>query len=276
MSSVQPFSFRDLGNGDAASVVVANTFVPSGSKTQKEEAPPPPPPPPTFSEEELKSAERDAYQKGFLDGIKEGKIQAENEQADIDRKLSAQVEKFSASIAPLFFDYREMAINVRREMPRVAQAIAEKMMASALSEEAISVVEHIVLRACEQMVGEPKLTVIVHETLAPTLKHQLKTLLSQQNEPMQILVATDSNIALSDCRIEWTNGSMERSTEKLWANVQQIIDNMSVASARDAEEQLSFLQGNMAITAPVPAPVTTASEPEITEPQEPTPLEQKE
>ncbi|NBX04361.1 MAG: hypothetical protein EBR02_09965, partial [Alphaproteobacteria bacterium] len=204
-----------------------------------------------------------------------GKIQAETEQAEVDRQLTEKTDAFIAAITPLFFDYRELSLTIRREMPKIALAVAEKMLAHALSEEAAGVVEEIALRCCDQMAGEPRLTITVHESLADTLKHKLKAIVAQQQEPMQILVASNPDMPKADCRVEWANGSMERSSEKLWQNIQQVIDNMSIASARDTEEQLSFLQGNMAITAPIPV---KTEEPAIETPHTETsePTEQKE
>ncbi len=72
---IEPFSFREFSGESVAGARSSREFLPHGRK--KEEAAPLPPPPPIFSEAELRSAERDGYQKGFLDGVTEGKTQAQ-------------------------------------------------------------------------------------------------------------------------------------------------------------------------------------------------------
>lgn len=159
--NVQRFSFKEFTGGVPVGVMRAGKpFIPSG-KT-KEDAPPPPP---TFSEEELKTAERAGYQKGFLEGEKEGHKQAESEQAVVERKLAETVEKFAASVQPLFDDYRKTALAVQEQLPKAALAIARKVAGHALAQNAGAVIGEMAARCYETMMKEPKLTITVHESL---------------------------------------------------------------------------------------------------------------
>ena len=45
----------------------------------------------------------------------------------------------------------------------------------------------------------------------------------------------------SDCSIEWDSGSMERSVEHIWKQVERSIDSINAAAIRDAEQQLDLL-----------------------------------
>ena len=153
---IAPFSFREFGMSGGeiiSSVKLAKPFLPHGRK--QEEAAPPPPPPPIFSEDEVKAAERDSYQKGFLDGVMEGKNQAENAQAQVDKALGEMVEQFMNPYAPLFALYRNMLSHQATLLPQIAHAIAKKVAGAALADNAYQSVEAIALRCVDSMLHEP-------------------------------------------------------------------------------------------------------------------------
>ncbi len=251
--SISPFSFKELGvaEGVIIDAVQPKAFLPQGRK--KEVAAPPPPPPPVFSENDLKSAERDGYQKGFLDGIEEGKRAAANEQAEIEAMLSQTTEKFIAQLPALFETYRGMLKLAGKQVPELANAIARKVAGCALEEKAYSVIEDIALRCMETMHHEPQLIIVVHERLASTLEEKINSLSAAQKGLGTIIVQPDSAITPANCRIEWKNGALVRDTESLWKQVDVIIESMVASNVRDAEAITDLLQdqSNEALSNPV-------------------------
>ncbi len=194
-------------------------FAPSGGKEEV----PLPPPPPTFNEEELKSAERDAYSRGFLDGTKEGHLQAQNEHADVERELVATLEQFAKGLTPILADYTNTVQQLRKDMPSLALSIAKKVAGDALSQDAIKVVEQAAMQGVEAMIAEPKIQVTVHERLADGLRGKLEKLAARLQSASHITVQPDADIPLADYRIEWKHGGMERNTERLWDKIDHII-----------------------------------------------------
>lgn len=233
--TIAPFSFREFGASESGIITASASqkpFLPTGRK--KEEAPPPPPPPPTFSEDELKSAERDGYQKGFIDGIVEGKNQAESTQAEVDRVLSATVEAFSNHLAPMFSIYREMLVQQAKLLPQIAQTIAKKVAGESLTNNAYTSIEEICLRCVNAMMHEPKLLITVHESMAKTLEEKIANATKSTQTSGEITIVGDANIAPPNCRIEWKNGAMIRDTEQLWQQIEQVITSMSASDEREA------------------------------------------
>src|ERR1700677_2923642 len=118
---VQPFNFKELSDGAPPGTgPAAKAFLKVG---RSREVVPPPPLPPVFSEEDMKTAEREGYKKGFLDGVQEGRKQAASEQAGIDRGLTQTVERFAQAVSPLLAYYRRMSLELQQESPKVALAI---------------------------------------------------------------------------------------------------------------------------------------------------------
>lgn len=268
----EPFTFREFtGEAIGGAKAAAKGFISSGSKKPAAvEEPAAPPPPPTFNEEELKKAEGEAYRKGFLDGTKEGQVQAESVQADVDRHLSQITEEFVQHIAPLFRDYSELATQVRQDMPRIALAIAQKVAGAALAQDAKAVVEDMAMRCCETMIGQPALNVTVHASLADTLDGKLKAMAERHQHAAKITVSANVDIPMTDCKIEWKHGAMERRTELLWKQVEDVVGDIIASGVRDGGKQAAALKAELPKAPPLAAKqqVTEAAQAEILTPTE--------
>ncbi len=240
--TIAPFSFKEFGVAEGAilDAVQPKAFLPQSRK--KEVAAPPPPPPPIFSENDVKSAERDGYQRGFLDGIEEGKKFAHTQQAEVDALLTQTTERFIAHLPALFETYREMLKLAGQQVPELANAIARKVAGCALEEKAYAVIEDIALRCMETMHHEPELTIIVHESLADTLRGKIDALPPSKKGNGKITIHPDSAITPENCRIEWKNGALVRDTDSLWKQVDTIIESMVASNVRDADALTDVLQ----------------------------------
>jgi len=251
---VERFSFRELSDGAVVTAIRGGkSFKPSGKVKEEAHLPP------TFNEEQLKMAEREAHQKGFLEGEQEGRKQAESEQAMIDRKLSETLEKFATSLQPLFENYSKMAVALQQQSPKMALAISRKVAGHALAQNAQAVIDELATRACQTMMEEPKLTITVHDSLADALTKKLEQLATRLQSATNIIVQRDANIPATDCRIEWSQGVMERQTTQIWQQVEKMIEDMSLVAASDAQKQLETLNpaknaGSEVSAKPDPAP----------------------
>jgi flagellar assembly protein FliH len=251
---VKRFSFKELGDGIELEAIAANPriFMPAG--TGREGPIPPPPPPPSFSEEEVKAAERDGYKKGFLEGQTDGRKQAEREQADIEVKLLAMLEHYTNSIAPLFAHYRDMALQLQENMPKVALAVARKVAGDALAENAHIVITDIAAKACETMMNEPKLTITVRESMGDILEQKLQQIASRLPAATDIIIMRDPDMPAEDCRIEWKQGGMERNTGQMWQQLERVIGNLSATALRDGKEEMDELKNELGTQEPPQQP----------------------
>ncbi len=241
---LERLDFKELEFGAQIknAAVTGKVFLPS--HTRKIE-PPAPPPPPTFSEEEMMLAEREGYKKGFAAGEIEGRKQAENQQAEINNQLVAMIDTFTSSVAPIFDHYRTMTLDLQKDIPNVALAIARKVAGESLQANAEAVVCDIAMKACETMISEPELTIVAHESFADTLENKLQELAQRLPAATRIIIVRDPDMPKADCRIEWHNGSLERVTTNLWQHVEKAIGNMQVIGKREATDQLEELQAKV-------------------------------
>jgi flagellar assembly protein FliH len=248
---VVPFSFRDLSEGEITRAIVAREFIPSGRTEDPQQPEEVAPVAPTFSEEDLKNAEREAYKKGFLEGKKEGNIEAQNEQAAIDKQLLEKVDGFVGQIYPLFYSYQAMAMTLRQEMPKVALAVARKVAGEALDNNAQAVIEALSLSCLQHMIKEPKFCITVHTSLSATLEKKMGELAASKPDLPVIQVLGNEQLNIADCKIEWAGGTMERNMHTMWQQVEGIISQMSDVAVKEANEELVQL----AQTLPAPATI---------------------
>ncbi len=255
-----PISFKEFDGGSVQTPTKVKTFLPGGRFGGEDT----PPPPASFSEAQVKEAERDGYKKGFLEGTQEGIKQKTGEQDEVDRKLTEALVGFTQSVAPIFNDYRNMAAQIRQDVPKVALAVARKVAGDALKENAAASVEEIATRCISSMISEPKLTVTVHESLAANLEKRLKDLATKLQAATDIVVVPDAAIAVTDCKVEWKQGAFARNTEQLWQDIERAIGNMSASAAYEASQQAQKVE------AEVNAPKEPVNLKEETAPQETT------
>lgn len=240
---MERLDYRELKLGSHMEAVVGGRiFIPSHKPIEEL----PPPPPPVFNEEEMKTSEREGYKKGFVEGVKEGRQQSESEQTDINRQIAAFEEHFMRSVSPMFEHYRDMVSKLQKDLPNVALAIARKIAGVALDENASAVVSELAMKACENLISEPELTIIAHESMADTLEKHLQQLAERLPEATKIIIVRDPHMQLADCRIEWRNGSMERVTEKLWQQVEKAVANMATIAERDTNAELQQVEQQIA------------------------------
>ncbi|MEQ1789141.1 MAG: FliH/SctL family protein [Rickettsiales bacterium] len=214
---------------------------PFTTKKTEEEKPEAPPPPPTFSEEELRAAERDAYQRGFLEGTKDGHAQAQVEHTEIERVLTEGLENFVSNITPVFEQYRNHCKQLKQDMPILALSIAQKVAGDALTNDSKTVIEAAAKKCAEIMINEPQVTVTINSRLASALSHKLKQISTHQQAASQVVVIANAEISTSDYRIEWKNGSIERQIEKIWQQIDIAIENMLTTIANEKEDQFDLL-----------------------------------
>lgn len=211
----------------------------SFGKEPEEEAPLPPPPP-SFSEAEMKQAEQDGYRKGFGEGEKEGKLIAQSAQAQADRAICDVLEPLTGNIQKLFDDYNAFVSTQKAALPPVALAIARKVAGKSLEGDPLPVIEQAVTACLDQLLGEPSITITVHESIATALETRIGEYFAGSQDPGEINIEGDADIAPTDCRIEWKKGGMARDTARLWQEMETIIQGI-VAGALHEHHDITAL-----------------------------------
>ena len=154
---------------------------------------------PSFSEEELRTAEKTSHQQGYLSGMEDGYARGQAEHAQADREITDIVTKLSEQVQQRLRDYQNFVGNQRRELPKLALAIAKKVAGAALATDPTPAIEEMTRRCLELAAGEPKIVVTVHESLASTIEMRLIDAFAGSEETGEIIISPSADIAREDC-----------------------------------------------------------------------------
>ena len=211
-------------------------------------APPEPPPPvPTFTEEEVtaqvEAARADARADGHTQGLEQGRQEilssVEKTAADagtvIGEKLIALYEQQAAVHHQLSEDAVSLAIGITKKIiPRYAARYP------------LSEVEYVLSRCLARLFEAPKVLVHVHDDLVEILEKNLTDIAKAKGFDGAIMVLGDAGLSVGDCRVEWGDGSAERKSDAIWAEIDTIVEEAFAAHVMNDEAPVGKAPGKVA------------------------------
>jgi|GEM_PF-1044192 len=173
-------------------------------------------PAPTFSKKELEAAERDGFEAGRREGIREAAETAENLTL---KTLTALQQGLEAA-------YKRNAEALRRahkDSVAVACALVEKAFPVFSQKSGSEEVAALVARLMDRMHNEPRLVVHVAPDIAETITRQLDELARDTGFDGKVIVKAMDGLSPSDCQVQWTDGGAERRVGDIWSDIESII-----------------------------------------------------
>ena len=172
---------------------------------------------PSYSQSELdaavKSAEEKSYEKGFSAATTELQKAEATALEEINNRLvallSGEIENKRASEASALKFAVEL---VRKLLPNLEAGVAKQEVEAFLSDN------------FSKFRGEKNLSFSFHPDMAAEIAPQLSKLAEKNDFEGKISVHKDINLGLSDCRVEWRNGGVERNTEEVLEKVENILN----------------------------------------------------
>lgn len=204
---------------------------------QTEVAQPKAPPPPSFSQEELDAAHTAGAQQGYHAG-------EEAAQQSMQAQLLALANQIDQRMAHAMAQAQVLHDSQQSDMTDIALAIARKLLPPFIAEHTLTTITTMVASVCKEMAREPRLVVRVHDTMLDQLKQQLDSITQQQAYAGKIVLLADETLLATDCKIEWSDGGIERDSTTIWQQIDQ-----AVRTARTMAE--SFVE------TPSPSPSST-------------------
>jgi flagellar assembly protein FliH len=102
-------------------------------------------------------------------------------------------------------------------------AIAKKIVPDLAARHGLQEIESLLNGAIRDMAREPRLVVRVNDSQLDIVNESIKSITVQHAYAGQVIVIADADTAAGDCRIEWADGGIERSTQATWNAVEQTI-----------------------------------------------------
>jgi flagellar assembly protein FliH len=87
-------------------------------------------------------------------------------------------------------------------------------------------VEHIVNEAFQFLTEQPKVMIRVASELEGPLSSKVTLMASRVGYEGQVVLTADPELELSDCRISWHAGAVERSLNETWEQIDEMVDRV--------------------------------------------------
>jgi flagellar assembly protein FliH len=168
---------------------------------------------PQFSQVDMEGAVSSAQNRGFEEGLAAAIQSEEAKLVRLTEKLLAEMQAMQDAEEERNSAAQKMAIDV-------AMGLMRKLMPELATQSSIEGVSEIVAKVMMDRFEEPRLIIRVHDDIMDAVNARLQSLAQQAGFRGQYALMADTNLSLPDCRIEWSNGGVERSVTRLWDNLQ--------------------------------------------------------
>lgn len=172
----------------------------------------------TYSEDELKEAVRQAEEVSYQKGLQEAQEQEIEKQnillEDIKNKLTTILAELEQKKEELEVSSLRFAIElVRKILPTLERERAEAEIKNFLSDNFAN------------FSAQDTLSFAFHPDAVALVANSLGRLAEQSDFEGKISVHKDTSLGISDCRVEWKSGGVERSTSKILNKVENLVNN---------------------------------------------------
>lgn len=173
-------------------------------------------PKPTFSQEQLEAAQKEAYEKGLGDGQKAMLKEQQNH-------TNALLSKIDQSTQHLITESLGEWQRQLAQLQEIALVIARKIMPSFIARDGLEEVESIVAKIVTEMSHEPRLVFRVNEAQFDDAKTRINAIAESAAYAGKLVILGDPELGLSECRIEWADGGIERDLKTLWQDIDRVM-----------------------------------------------------
>ncbi len=174
------------------------------------------PPEPTFTAEHVEAARRTAFDEGRFAGRQE-----ENDSQH--SRLNALLEEINVRLEGLQKEVDVLDRQRHDEAKALALALARKLFPIWAERHGLEEVEGLVTTAMGDLGEEPRFTVRVAEARVDEAQKVLLNLATLHAYPGTLIVRGDSGLGLSECRVEWADGGMERREQLILERLENVV-----------------------------------------------------
>ncbi|WP_341705126.1 hypothetical protein [Ferrovibrio sp.] len=200
-----------------------------GSRPKVERSYAPKPPPAKFSAEDVEAAKAAA----FAEGEAAGRAEA---YAEHQRNLEEALHGIAAQLGAVAANSGRAQLAARAEAVEVAVAVARKLAGRLLEQQPLAQIEALVLRCMDDMRDEPRLVIRAAEAVVQQLDPKVDQLVAQSGFGGKVALVPDETLAVTDCRVDWADGSAERRQAALETDVDQAVERYVAGLQAEAAE----------------------------------------
>jgi flagellar assembly protein FliH len=164
----------------------------------------------------LKAAEAAAFARGFEQGAREAKAEAE-------KRVGALIERIAAAMGALDQQLAAVEAKIETEAVEVAVAVAGKLAPELVAREPFAEIAALATDCFRNLVKCPHVVVRVNDALHETARTKLDELAQRLSPDTRLVVLVEPEIAVGDCRIEWADGGIARDSAGIAAAIDEAV-----------------------------------------------------
>lgn len=185
---------------------------------------PAPPPPPGFTEEEMQAARDAAFEEGHQKGLEEGRKSAWDEaMLSVEKQQADTLEKIASLLKEMEPFCQKVSAQAFETAVEFAFAVCKKILPALNKRDGLNEIRALLEQNFRFLKEEPKISIRLNPALADPIKQYIAQIVIKESYPGKIAVIRDENIALGDCRIEWKNGGLERNTQDILNQTEELL-----------------------------------------------------
>lgn len=184
----------------------------------------PPPPGRFYPFEEIDALKAQSAEEGHLKGIAEGREAAWQEAMNsIEKQNSDTLGLISAQLKELFPVAQQTAETAFSSALGFSMALCRKVLPALAEKHAEEEITALLEKNFHFLKEEPKITIRLNPDVVERMKPHIAEIVKKESYGGKVAVIRDDSLPAGDCRIEWKNGGLERKTEDILNQAEELV-----------------------------------------------------
>lgn len=183
-----------------------------------------------FTEQDITHAREQGYGQGFVAGKEAALQEIQQQQISILVGIQKSVEAVGAAVWKVGVAQKQIALDV-------AMAIVRRIIPEYLRKNGTQEIMAAVESTVSEMINEPRLVLRVNETQFDFINREVGEMVKRIGYGGKMIILSDNNLGEQDCKLEWADGGMERSSESTMNEIEkQVRRHGPLAQARTHQQ----------------------------------------
>lgn len=172
---------------------------------------------PIFTQDDLDNARAEGHASGLLEGEARARTDADNE-------ATSAMEHFAANAGSLLAALQAESAVIRAEASSLALVAARKLAPALIATRPQAEIEAVLRDCLTHLNREPHIVLRVSESLVEQLKTVVDRMAMERGLSGRIILLGQTDLAESDCVVEWADGGVVRSRAEIEKELTEIVD----------------------------------------------------
>jgi len=168
------------------------------------------------AERRREDAEALAHRKGFAAGLAQA-------QGETNQRIATAMTLIADSLARLDRALNGIEARLETEAVEVAVAVAAKLAPELIAREPFAEISALANECFHQLVTTPHIVVRVAADIFDEARHKLEEIAAARGFQGRLVTMSDSDMAPGDCRIEWSDGGVNRDRAATLSTIDDVV-----------------------------------------------------